>query len=138
MPGWVAGLRSTHERWGLGLAPAEAGLSPMFVTVTSQWLAGLVRPSARRPHHWFMPDPAFIHHVRGEHGAHLIRLGELSRAAGRAGILARIGSAFLAPLYGPEQEPRAGAQQCEVAEHLDDQHYPRDLGFCRDVPKTHR
>lgn len=64
--------------------------------------------------------------------------GELSRAGGRPGVVARIGSPFLAPAYGPEQEPHAGAQQCEVAEHLDDQHYPRGLGFGRDVPETHR
>jgi hypothetical protein len=64
--------------------------------------------------------------------------GELSRAGGRAGIVARIGPPFSAPVYGLEKEPRAGAQQCEVAEHLDDQQYPRDLGFGRDVPETHR
>jgi len=61
--------------------------------------------------------------------------GELSRTGGRAGVVARIGPPLPAPAYGPEQEPRAGAKQREVAEHLDDQQYPRGLGSGRDVPE---
>src|SRR6266581_2710859 len=88
-------------------------------------------PLARGPSAAASPAAASLVHVRARihsPSPRVMRLtssvwGELSRAGGRAGVVARIGPPFPAPAYGPEQEPRAGAQQREVAEHLDDKQY---------------
>ena len=45
---------------------------------------------------------------------------------------------MLAEAYRPQQHPCAGAQEREVAEHLDDEHDPSGLGFGGDVPEAHR
>jgi hypothetical protein len=54
----------------------------------------------------------------------------------RAGAAAGIGSSLLAAAHRPQQHPRAGAQQCEVGEHLNDEHDPGGLGFGSNVPET--
>ena len=38
-------------------------------------------------------------------------------------------------MHRPQQHPRAGAQQCEVGEHLDDEYDPGGLGFSVMSPK---
>jgi hypothetical protein len=59
-------------------------------------------------------------------------------SGGRAGAVAGIGSSLLAAENRPQQHPRAGAYQCEVREHLNDEHHPGGLGFGGNVPETHR
>ena len=49
-----------------------------------------------------------------------------------------IGSSLLAAARGAQQHPRPGAQEGEVAEHLEDEHHPRGLRLGSDVPETHR
>jgi hypothetical protein len=43
-----------------------------------------------------------------------------------------------AALHGAQEYSYAGAQDREVAKHLDDEHDAGCLGFGGDVPETHR
>ena len=57
----------------------------------------------------------------------------------RPGVsVARPGSSLPAAVHGPEEYSCTGAQEREVAEHLDDEHDPGGLGFGGDVAETHR
>ncbi len=56
----------------------------------------------------------------------------------RGGVLVARVLSLLAAAHGSQQDPRAGAQQRDVAEHLDDQHYTGGLGLGGDVPESHR
>ncbi len=58
--------------------------------------------------------------------------------SGRVGAAAGVRSLLAAALHGAYEYSYAGTQDCEVAEHLDDEHYPGCLGFRADVPETHR
>ena len=49
--------------------------------------------------------------------------------------VAGVGSSLLAAVHRPQQYLRAGAQQREVGEHLDDEHDPGGLGFGAMSPK---
>ena len=55
---------------------------------------------------------------------------------GRVGVIAPIRSSFPAPLHSPQQHSYAGAENCQVGEHLDDEHDPGGLGFGGDAPET--
>ena len=46
---------------------------------------------------------------------------------GRPGVIARIRASLPAALHGPHEHSYAGAQKCEVGEHLDDEHDPGGL-----------
>ena len=62
--------------------------------------------------------------------------GAVSSRGGRAGVIAGIRSSLPAALYGPQQHSCAGAEYCQVGEHLDDEHDPGGLGFGGDAPET--
>ena len=64
--------------------------------------------------------------------------GRLSGSGGASAAAAGIGSLLPAALHGPQEHSYTGTQDHEVAEHLDDEHYPGCLGFGGDVPETHR
>ena len=68
-----------------------------------------------------------------QRGAH--RAGRPS-SGGRA--VASAGSSLLAAAHRPQQHPCASTQQCEVGEHLDDEHDPGGLGFGGDVAEADR
>ena len=58
--------------------------------------------------------------------------------SGRASVAACIRSLPSAALHSTQEYSYASTQDCEVAKHLDDQHYPGGLGFRGDVPETDR
>ena len=76
--------------------------------------------------------------VSAAHEVAVLEVAGRPIGSGRASAAACVRSLLAAALHGAQEHSYARTQDREVAEHLDDEHYPGCLGFGGDVPEAHR
>ena len=99
---------------------------------------GLIRPSAVTLGKPVPLSRSGDDRVSAAHEVAVVEVAGRPSGSGRASAAARVRSLLAAALHGAQEHSYAITQDCEVAEHLDDEHHPGCLGFGADVPETHR